>query len=193
MLGIEGTVDLVVEALEARTPAKLVELRARYSQTADGDGLPDVGLFAASQRARIERAEYPALEVIGMGMNRPKVLDKGLGTITYQFPYVIRIFVTVRGNGFDDTDLRRKRTTLAVVEELVASPALSFVPSAWIDIASLRISNSDVAPGDKTDSRSVASAFVEVAVIVEEMTEALPTLATANTIAIHPSLLPQVT
>lgn len=183
---MEGVCELVAATLESRLPAKVDQLRARYN-AADGDDLPYVNLVSRSQRARLERADYPAVEVIGRDVRRPQVMDTD-GRVTYWLGYTVRVFISVRGTSFENTDLRRKRLTLALVELLISNPLLQETPTARVDTTSVWQSFSGVATAD-ADSRSVAAAFVEAVVMVEEMSDPVTPLGLADTIAIHPALL----
>lgn len=187
MLGFEGVCELLAHRLELQMPPKVSEMLGRY-HLATPD-LPVPSLYARQQRARIELHEYPSIEVIARDAGTPLIKDRGDGTIVLQIPYVCRIFLEVRGNTFDETDLRRKRLLLGIVEVLTAAPVLQASPSAWIDLTRIRQSLSEVGTASSGENRSVAAAFVEVTVMVEEMTEPSPALGLANTIAIHPALM----
>jgi hypothetical protein len=186
MLGFEGVCELVAHRLETAVPAKISEMLGRYNLATPD--LPAPQLYARQQRARIELHEYPSVEVIARDAGFPVLLDRGDDILVWQFPYVVRVYLDVRGNTFDETDLRRKRLVLGVVELLFASPVLQAGPSAWVDLKRLRQSLSDIG-GSIGENRSMAAAFIEFTVMVEEPTEAGPALGVANTLAVHPALL----
>lgn len=187
MLGMEGVCELVAATLEQKMPAKVDQLRARYTDL-DGDDLPYIGLYSRSQRARLERGDYPAIEVVPRDARRPVTMDTD-GGVTFWFPYTIRIFLSVRGTSFENVDQRRKRLTLGVVELLASTPLLQAAPQAKIDVASIWQSFSAVSSSGDTDNRSVGAAFVEATVIVDEMTDTVTPLGHADTIVIHPALM----
>jgi hypothetical protein len=201
MLGMEGAIDLLVGALELRMPAKIVELQSRYADAdavlppPDQANLRPPALFASSVYQRLELAQYPAIEVSPANDGRPAWNSQGAGQFFFRVAYSMQILVTDRGNSYQQVDARRKRLTLAVKECLLATPLLQDSPvTAWVDTPTMRASYSPLAISSvkQADSRSIAATYIELDVIVEEMTDPLVPSGIADTIVatVHPSQLP---
>jgi hypothetical protein len=194
MLGMEGAIVLLVNALEARMPGKVAELQARYGvgdQVTEPDGtcLRPPALYSASFYQRLELSQYPAVEVTPVTNGRPKWNSQAVGQFDMTRAYSMRILMTERGNGFSDVDLRRKRLTLAIEECLFATPLLSLSPQAFVDTPTVTASYSTIeVPAGQ--GRSIAATYIGLDVIVDEVTDAPTPLGAADTIVsgVHPSM-----
>lgn len=171
MRGLEGAEDLVQTFLEARMPAKLVQLRARLG-LAEGV-LPDVAKWETGPIPRETLAidDYPFVTVIGQEQTAAGELERGAdqgdGTTadTYRMRYRLRVFLWARGDTFQLTGDRRNRLTLAATELLLENIALG-VDYAAVDPLSLRASYSDVVPDDEL--RTIAAAYLELTLAMAE-------------------------
>jgi hypothetical protein len=185
MIGPEGAVATLLSYVQANMPAKITELQARYS---DPDLRPPA-LYAPSLRERLELNQYPALEFQFQSFGNPKYLNNELTQLTWQIPYKVRVYATERGNSFDQVEIRRKRLLVATLEIIGFDVKLSASPSVWVDFTSLNGQFFGVGKIQDRDNRSIAATYIEMNVIVEEMTEPAPSLAVADTVvvSVHPA------
>lgn len=188
MIGPEGAVSLLVSYLQANMPSKIAELRTRYG--ADFVDLPDIAFWGDSLRERLELAQYPAIEVQYQSAGNPKYQGTQGTQIIWQFPYNLRVYLTARGNGFEQVEQRRKRYYVAIQELVAFDAKLSAVPNAWVDFKSFRGQFFGVDNlANIRDNRSIAATYQEMTVMVDEMTEAASTIGTADTVvvSVHPA------
>lgn len=189
MQGPEGAVELLRSYLAANVPAKIVELRTRLAVT--GEDLRTPQLYSASIRERLEVKDYPSIEVQFQAMGNPVYLANGNTQLTWQIPYKVRVYSAERGNTYDQVEERRKRIFLAVIEVIGFNVKLASTPNVWVDFKSLTGSFFGASQlADARDNRSIAASYLEMNVIVEEMTEPAATLGTANTVqtSVHPAM-----
>lgn len=212
MPGMEGATMLLAGVLEARVPGALAQIRAdRALEVAD---LPDPKLYAATDRSRLEPAQWPAVLVVGQDTTavRPaapvRSVGDGAGLLghtdaeAWTFTYRIRVYVWARNHSpsrkatahspgvdrFERVGLLRDRLAVAVRYALLAQPTLD--ARARVRPLSVRESYSDVATDDQ--KAAIAGAFVACDVDVDEHVSA-GSLGQANTIAVgvtpaHPAL-----
>ena len=184
MLGAEGTVDLVQSYLAANMPAKIAALQTRLGVTSTDLRAP--ALYSTSLYERIEIAQFPAIEVQFQAFGQPVFLDNNAGQLTYRWPYRLRVYIEERGNSYDQVEQRRKRLLLGVTELLTSHPMLSASsPTAWVDVTSMTASFFGLGTlAQAKDARSIAACYLELVVMVEEMTDALTPIGTADTIVV---------
>jgi hypothetical protein len=160
------TVVLDPDAPDARQggalDVKLAELTARLDLDED---LAPPALVTTEGRpvSTLAFSEFPALFVVAQAAERFRRQDVVDGAIIYLVRYPVRIFVFARGDTFDDTDRARKRLTLAVREVI-----LNNQERLGVDEDTYRESYSDVTGLDDRNVRTVAGAFIEVTIEVEE-------------------------
>lgn len=193
MLGTEGAAALLVARLEAEMPAKVTEVAARYSDAATVNLQPPA-LYAKSVYERLELAQYPAIEVESRDDGPNTQNSQAGGVEDLWVGYDLRVYLTVRGNGFVQVEARRRRLTLAIREVLLSTPLLQAAtagPQAWVNARSVRTSYFGIGNIAAADNRSIAATYTDLTVIVEEMTEPYQTTndGTADTIfvAVHPA------
>jgi hypothetical protein len=182
MRGPDSAAKLVAGRLEARVPLKITELETRLGLTPGSIELPR--LYASEERPQIELDLWPAIIVVPQGseLRAVEILNAG---IAYAVTYRLRVYSFARGQEFAETSTARHRLALAVREVLLERPSLGD-PGARIDPSLYRESYSDV-DVDERDGRSIAGAFAEVSLIIEE------TMASIESIG-HPGpLIPEAT
>jgi hypothetical protein len=171
MLGTEGAVALVVARLQTEMPAKVTEVAGRYHDTAAVNVRPPK-LYAESMYERLELAQYPAVEVASRDDGIPDFNSQAQGVENYWIAYSLRVYVTERGQTYQQVEARRRRLTLAVREVLFSTPELQAgPPRVWINPRSIRSSYFGIGTINESDSRSIAATYTDLDVIVEEMTE----------------------
>lgn len=197
MLGPEGAGDAVVTWLAARLPARLRILETRY-ELEGVDVLPDPVLVAAQDRGPMAIEDWPAVLALPQGTISTRlveVLDDGAEV--YRVRYRLRIYAWVRSEGYAATDTLRKRYTLAIREallerkQLVAAPAygVAATGSAFaVAPETIREDYSDVMTD--TAGRTIAAAFIEVAVDVDEVLEGPAPFGTVETTQVDTAALP---
>lgn len=203
MIGPEGAAQALTEQLEAQLPAKLAELRTRL--TVEEADLPDPGLVEPHDRIRRPIEAYPAVLVLvtGLGSLTPVDRPDSLPEV-WVARYPFRIYLWLRGEYEDATDLLRKRYVLAVREVLLARRVLATavqgdsgirIPAGdtpAIDPIALREDYSPIALDE--NGATVAAAYVEAACLIAESVEPDPVLGTAGTLTVeevplaHPAL-----
>lgn len=182
MQGAEAARKLAAGRFEATIPDKLAELRQRYgadpSPTADLDQagtLPAVALFGASERARLEADEWPALLVTRLRTPTLATLEPvDGGMVLYRVSYRLRAYLYVRGQEFDDVTDKVDRYVLAVREVLLANLGLAASPElgAFVDPNGVVEDYSGVELDDV--GRTVGAAFIDFGLSLQEL--AAPTL-----------------
>lgn len=181
MNGPEHAAKVVTDELARLMPATVARIEERL-------GLPEGAIPAPARYAdheliRIELDEWPAVFVVAQGVTDVTRVDVTAGELVYAVSYPVRVFVMARGDGWDDTDLIRKRLVLATREVL-----LGVQSTAAIDERTYRESYSDVAI-DSDRNATIAGAYIEVVVTLHEVIADPPPLAHANTITaiLHPA------
>lgn len=181
MIGPEGAAELAAAWLEARIPYRLAALEARLDLDAGSIGVP--ALVLPYDRLRLGVEEYPAILVVAQGLPRLGPVDVNHAGDSYRATYRLRVYAWVRDVDEQLTDLRRKRYALAIreafLERLTMSappplPASGGNPAPRIatDALSLSESYSDIVVDDA--GATIAGAWVEVDVTIEERLEAAP-------------------
>lgn len=178
MRGMEGAKDAVVAWLQRDLPDRVLAMGVRL-----GDPFDPPETYATWLVPRGER--FPIVEVVGM--NQPTVEVVGTaedtGNPVLVMGYRLRVYVTVRGSGFEATTRRRDRLAAVICESLAARPTLD---TTWVrvDLGSLRQSFSDVRP--ETEQRrqgaSIAAAYVEAVAMVTETIPTIENVPTADTV-----------
>lgn len=170
MIGPEGASEVVAELVTDRFTAKLDELIVRLDLDAGAEAgrgdLPYVNLTVITEPRPLGTFtvnEYPIVLVVAQNADRLEEVDRVAGGIVYLVRYPVRLFLFARGGSFDETDLRRKRYVLALREVLLQAQEL-----LGLDPTSLRESYSDVGPSADKEVRTVAGAFIEATVTIEE-------------------------
>ena len=191
MLGTEGAVNLVVARLQAQMPAKITEVAGRYPDAATV-ALRPPALYALSLYERIELSQYPAVEVTSRDDGPTVFDDQTSGVFQLAVPYNLRLFLTERGNTFQQVEARRRRLTLALREVLFSTPLLQDPPNqSWILRESIRSSYFGISQIDEKDARSIAATYTDVTVMIQEMTELFPAanvpVADSVFVAVHPA------
>jgi hypothetical protein len=189
VIGVEGASQLLADAMAAGVPARLAELEERLELEPGTVTRPQLVLPRDEWHLRLE--DYPAILVVPQevrGMERLDVTDDG--GEAYAVRYAMRVFVWARGEHASDTDLVRKRLTLAVREALLMPGALGDV--GVIDPVSLGESYSDVAEDDEIKA-TIAAAFIACDVVLEETMSGPGPNYSADAVlvdvAVHPALL----
>jgi hypothetical protein len=140
VLGMAGAVALVQAMLEARMPAKVDELRARFA--ASPAALPQVKTFRPVTVGKAAAGDYPVLYVVGNGMGVAKPLQKAAAGVQYSFSYQLTVVTLVRSTSDRATTLLQQRLAQAVTECLLQSQQLAPIggdDSARVESDSLRM------------------------------------------------------
>ena len=175
MLGAEGVSTAIVEKIRAHAPAKITQLRARYS--ADAATIPMPASLHSTSKDTLSIEEYPAIvcttvDTTGRLGNRQLSSDGEFDV--FQYKYRMRMFVFVTGPGTEATDLLRKRYVLAVREILLTN--IIFVDAggqyAELDPNTIKESYSEVAEND--DKQLFAAAYLEFEITTAESLAAYP-------------------
>lgn len=167
MIGAEGVVEIARSFLEARLPAKLTEIEGRLGLAAGAIAPP--GLYTGEDRPQLAFEEWPALMVVPLDVPDVSSVDLVNGADeVFLSTYRLRIFVYARAEGFAETAAAVRRLMLGVREVLFANPTMASNGVALIDKGRgrYRESYSDL-DVDKA-GRSIAGAFAEVQVKIEE-------------------------
>lgn len=167
MSGPEDVAELLRAHLADAVPTRLDELRAELSLTTKV--LPDPKLVTAQERDLVNLAEWPAIFVVVQrleGLRRNDGPNED-GTVTYRARYPVRVFVFVRADGYEPTDLLRKRYVRATREVLFAGQEV-----AELDERSYSESYSDV--GQDDNKRSIAGFYADFTVELDEDLAARP-------------------
>lgn len=197
MLGPEGTAELARTWLAAALPARLAAIATRLNVPAGT--LPPPSTVAAYDRARLAVEEWPAVVVEVENLRKLELIDvvDQAGEL-YRTTYAARLYVWVRGDGYAEVDLVRKRYTLAVREVCLANKSLrpfrigTAVDNAPIavDPASIRESLSPELTDDT--GRTIAGAFLDLDLITLELLTGPPSLGTVNVTRVDERPLPPV-
>lgn len=189
MRGPEGAAEVIRARLAGGLPAMVAELNDRLGLAGTAaelappgaliDGTPR-GLIAAQERPELPLDLWPAFLVVAQSMTAQRRIDVVDEGIVYRRRYPVRVFIWARGEaaidvgaavdtsdrGFVDTDLRRKRYTLAVVELLLGLQHLG--DGTYLDEVSLRESYSDVML-DEDLAATIAASWVQIDVELDEL------------------------
>lgn len=125
MLGSEGVTRAVDQTLQLNMAAKLAEFRTRYG--VDDKELPNVQKWYAHDVDEVEISGFPAIltiEVESTGDLGNQELDRTYTSETYEFQYVMRVYVWAMGDLAGTTALLVKRLVLAVEEILLGHKIL---------------------------------------------------------------------
>lgn len=191
MIGVEGAVQLVAERIADALPGKIEELRDRLG--VDAATLPDPQLIVAQETPELRMEQYPAVMIVAQetrSIGRAEINDDGYESFFIR--YAVRAYVWARGQQASDTDLVRKRYTLAVRELLLARNLLA--PAAAADPTTMVESYSEIGV-DEDQRATIAAAFIGFDLVTEETLQPAPdapdaplgTVAT-TVVEIHPAL-----
>lgn len=163
MRGPDAAATLLADHLEAKVPDKVHELEERLELAPGTVELP--GLYTAEDRPQLAIEEWPAVLVIPREAELT-VVDVIEASTVYRVTYRLRVYLFARAQEFADTSRLRHRLMLAVREVLLGKLDLGD-PDAAIDASRYRESYSDV-DVDPRDQRSIAGAYAELSLILEE-------------------------
>jgi len=169
MLGMTGAVGLVLARLQAELPAKITEISTRYSLPAGQLQTP--ASYMVNMYDRIELAQFPAIQIAPRAEGAPAMMDQDQGVFVYKVGYDMRIYLEVRGLGYDQVEQRRQLTTLGIREVLFSTPQLGAAPDIFVVPGSVRSTYYGIGEIDAKDQRAIAATYTDLTVMVEEMTE----------------------
>ena len=188
MIGPEGVAQAVVDRLRELVPDKLIDLEDRLALP-EGS-LPAPRLIQPRDAVELRLEDYPALLVVPQDAvigARTDVDDDGSESFVCR--YTMRVYVWMRGDHAEATDLARKRMTLAVREVLLT---YGFLPGelGTIDHTTLIESYSDIA-ADPSSNSTVAAAYLEASLVTEETVPAPPPYGRveAMDLMLHPAMM----
>lgn len=179
MRGPEGSAQALADHLAERLPAIV----------GDRD-IVTPALFTTwhTPYGAIEPGQWPALNVNTLSLT-PLTWDDhdAAGGPVTRVEYRHRIFLWVRGQGFEDVTRRRNDLAGLVTEAVIGWPKVDELTT--LDPRSVRGSLSDVEQPDDLHGASIAAAYIDVVANVVETVEIDP-LGTASTIEVdeHPGL-----
>lgn len=198
MDGPEGTAQLVAAWLRTRIPARLRIVETRLELAAGS--LPDPARVLTEERGPIALEDWPSVYVLPQKLDRMDLVDlRGDGTETYSCRYNVRVLAWVRGDSYEGTDRLRSRYLLAIREALLerkqlrAAPAYgsaewgTLVGSIAVDPSSFR---EDYGPIVIDEGRTIAGAFVDLAVLNAERTEVPEPMGSVEVIGVDTATLP---
>lgn len=176
-----GAVALVIGRLQSEMPAKMTELASRYNLPAGT--LQNPGSYMVNMFDRVELAQYPTIQVAPRGEGAPRMNEQDQGVLNYETSYLMRVYLQVRGLGYEMVEQRRQLMTLGIREILLSTPQLGAAPDIWILPGSIQTTYFGVGELKEEDQRAIAATYTDLTVMVEEMTELpSPWPNTANTI-----------
>lgn len=199
MIGPEGCADHTVAWLAERIPARLRVLETRY-QLAAGT-LPDPVLVAAQERGQLAIEDWPSVFVLPQRTRSQRLTEvRPDGSEVYRVRYMLRILSWVRSDGYATTDQLRKRYVLAVREALLERKQLAPAPTYGDGDFGTQVSDVVVVPESMREDysdvmtdeagRTIAAAFIDVDVDVEEVLDGPAALGTVETTEVDTAALP---
>ncbi len=194
MDGPEFAAKHAVTWLTTRIPARLRVLEERYDLPPNS--LPDPAKVLDHARGPIAIEDWPSVYVLPQRMNGMRLVEvRPDAAEVYQLTYPVRIICWVRSEGYQATDLLRKRYALAIREALLErkqlSPAATYGTGSYgspgadvvIDPLSIAEDYSDVI-NDEAAARTIAGAWVDVNMLVTEVLDGPPVLGEADTVEV---------
>jgi hypothetical protein len=175
MLGAEGVSTAIKDKAEAAMPAKLAQLRARYS--ADEWTIPAPASLYSTNKDILSIEQFPSIIVTTVDTTG-RIGNRQLGgdgvRDVYQYKYRMRIFVYVTGRDDEATDLLRQRYVLAAREVLLTNKILVDAGGQYaaLDPNTVKESYSDVAADEA--QMLLAGAYLEFEVTTSESLAAYP-------------------
>lgn len=198
--GVEGASLLLKKRLVDELEKEVIQLNSELALaegflTTDGfskilPSIPD-GIKIGS-RDQID--EWPAIFIVPQDTgrvgeaSRTEMQEVNEISITYVYTYRFKLFVWVRGQTYEETEILRDRLALCVRRAFLRNPKLSSAGSVVPD--TVQESYSDVGAGEA--GRSIAGAWLECQVRNEETIPQIITADldnTANTITVEEELL----
>lgn len=199
MIGPEGCADHTVTWLAERIPARLRVLETRYEL--DPNTLPDPVRVVAQERGPLAIEDWPSVFVLPQRTRSQRLVEvRADGSEVYRVRYWLRVLAWVRSDSYPTTDQLRKRYVLAVREALLERKQLAPAPTYGAgdfgtqvsDVVvvpeSMREDYSDVMTDD--NGRTIAGAFIDVDVDVEEVLDGPPALGLVETTQVDTDALP---
>lgn len=198
MIGPEGAAELGAAWLALELPGRLEQLATRL-ELADGQ-LPAPALVLPYDEPNLALEDWPAVFVVVeelLNLTLAEVHQDG--GETYRSRYRALVFAWVRSDGYLEVDELRKRYVLAIREAMLYRKSLTPVPTYGagtfgvqppgiaVDVNSIRESLSP--PLTDGNGRTIAGAYVECVLIVEEYLAGPPALGTALELDASPALL----
>lgn len=173
MLGTEGVSRALVYRLLERFPSKMSEIRNRLAL--EPGELPDIAEIYPHEIPLVAVNAYPCIAVVtyettGRLGNRQMESDGDFDEYSYR--YRMRVFVWGMADNHVETDLLRKRITLAAREVLLNDKIFYDQGGQYaeLDPQTLKESYSDI--GDFTDSQFLGGAYLEFEVSTQETLKA---------------------
>lgn len=184
MSGPEAAAQAVAARLATDLPGRLTALETRLTLPAGSLAVPQ--LIQPRDEVELRLEDFPAVLVVPMEAVSFRAMTATATGELYHVRYVMRVYCWSRGEHAADTDLARKRLTLAVRETLLGRQKFDV---SRIDPGTFVESYSDL--GETEDRATLAAAFIGFEMVMEE-TVPFPegTLGAANTITTTTGLLP---
>lgn len=182
MLGSEGAIARVLHRLEQGLPTALNSIRTRHG--IDVADLADIRQYLDHEPDQIGVDQTPTVYVVE-GPTRAQQGGRRVaaGPLAdgWSFTYVIRVFCVVRGDSYRDTQLRCRRTTLAVRETLIGVldyPAAPTEPddddNSFLEIRPVTLQEDYSEVGQDRSGRSMRSSYVQAEFASQEWITAYP-------------------
>lgn len=180
MRGLEGVKTLMSAHLAGHLPGVLEDVA--------GSDTAEPVAYREWKGQQMVASELPLIETICIATTPAIYLDQSeFGVPVFEIGYRLRTFATTRGDNFEETTTNRDHLATALLHTVLAFQQLA--PDARIDPNTAVSSMSDIGLDPETGA-SIAAAYVEVVVKVEETVNIDP-LATAEriTAVVHPANL----
>jgi len=170
MLGPEGVTRAVYLNATANLPARMAELRTRYS--ASLGELPDFAEVYPDEINALSIEKFPALAVVipstvSSRTTQAKQTDVGDAYEEFSYRYMVQLYSYATGTSTASTSKAIKRYTLAVREAFLANKILPTpdTDDAQVDPATVTESYSEL---DKRDNKFIAASVVQFEVVTHE-------------------------
>lgn len=180
MAAIEG-MEGARGALAARLASQLsIEATALEAQLGLDPGdlahlVPN--LISVAERSRIEPDEFPAVLIVGQttrsrgSQGYKRTFDPNTQAVEITREYRLRVYSTVRAEGYEETSIDRDRLSRMVWLALIRRPGV-IAENARINVEDWQESFSAVSA---RDGRTMAGSYLEVGVITNEAVRVDPT------------------
>lgn len=199
MDGPEGTAQLAASWLEERMPARLRIIETRLELGAGK--LPDPARVLTEEHGPIAIEDWPSVYVLPQKLDRMDLVDvRDDGTEVYRCRYLTRVLLWVRADGYAATELLRQRYVLATREALLERKQLRAAPEYGSEEWGHLVGSIAIDPGSiredygplLTDEagRTIAGAFLDVAVLNAEVMPAPAAIGEVGTVGVDTATLP---
>jgi hypothetical protein len=187
MNGPERATQAITDRLTADLPGRLARMETDLGLPAGA--LPVPQKIVPRDEWHLGVDDFPAVLIVAQDLVSLTPVDVGdEAGQRYRARYALRAYVWARGDHDADTDLARKRLTLAVRESLLALPSAG-VDGLAVEPATIRESYSDVGVDEQTHA-TIAAAWIGFDAYQDELiTDAAP-VGSADALTVEVGLIP---